>query len=129
MPTNTKKAPAYKKETPAEESPRQRKVEFDDESKKAYFSTVDGNEVEVSCPKTKQMLNVRKLVNRHGDEELKQDEEFALRMLSLACVTKYGDADKMTYEEYEDLSIGDGILLAKCLEFFRDSFEQLSELI
>lgn len=105
-----------------------RSIEFDDETNKAYMTTEDGIEIEVSCPKTRQLMNVRKLIKKY-EPDSEGDTEIMARLFSVACVTKFGTKTSMTYDEYCDLSMGDGLLLAKCLEYFQSEFNQLQHLV
>lgn len=109
------------------ELPVKRTIEFDDELNIAYLTTEDGTEIEVSCPKTRQLMNVRKLIKKY-EPDSDGDAETMARLFSVACVTKYGKKNSMTYDEYCDLSMEDGLLLAKCLEFFSTEFKKLQHL-
>lgn len=102
-------------------------VEFDEETKKAYFTTSDGIEVEVSCPKMKQLLNVRRMMKTYNID--KDDNETMAFFFAVSCVTKYGKDTRLSYETFEELELQDGLTLVKCLEFFRDTLRQLESII
>ncbi len=103
--------------------------DFDEIENTVSFLTVDDKLIKIKSPKTKQMLNCRKLIKQFGDEYIADDEDFMGRMVSLACVTEYADKTSMSFAEYEELSIIDSTKMAKALEFFRTEFNQVQHLL
>lgn len=98
-------------------------VEFDEVNKIVYFTTSEGKEVEIVCPKTRQLIQVRKLAKKYDAADDEMEMAFLFMM---ACVTKYGDATKITYDECMDLPIQDSMTMVKCLEFFRAEMSALA---
>lgn len=129
---STKKAVKVSNVSQQTESPIPQKkvVNYNDSTRVVSFTSDDGILIEMSPPRTRQLVNVRKILKAYEPEVIdNMDEEIMGRVFSVVCVSKYGDAPNMSYDTYLDLSMGDGLLMAKCLEFYKQEFEALQQIV
>lgn len=117
--------PEVKQEPVVESEIVKAEVEFDEIAKTVSYTTTEGKEVIIVCPKTRQLIQVRKLAKKYDAADDEMEMAFLFMM---ACVTKYGDADKITYDECMDLPIQDSMTMVKCLEFFRTEMSALASM-
>ena len=115
-----------------EPKPTKRSIEFDEHTQEVFFITEDGIEIVMGKPRTRQLVSVRKIMKKYEPELADKDgmdEELMARIFSVACVKQYGEKTNMSYEDYLDLSMVDGLLMARGLEFYQQDLEALQRLV
>lgn len=91
-------------------------------TKQAFLTTQDGVEIVLSCPKLSALLNIRNLI----DADYLDDAETMAGFFCCLCITKYGDDTSLTFDEYLNLSMKDGLMITKCITHFLPSSELFS---
>lgn len=100
-------------------------VEFNQEEGTVKFVLTDETPVEMKSPKTRQFLLLESFL-KSADEDYKTESFIALKLASL-CMTKFGDKDKVSFDELLDiLEVEDIERVAASLSCFRDKFEYLA---
>lgn len=118
------------REAPQEETKKEQATfEYDDETQEVFIELSDGKELIIRSPKTRQVLNAKKMSRRafpeDEGEDLNEEEEglnTTVALMSL-CVQKYGHKDSMSVDEILDLELRDFTLVSKAFECFRDSID------
>lgn len=98
------------------------KIEYNPEEGIANFSLEDGTSVEMKYPKTRQFLLLESFMKSAEPEY--RTESFAAVKLASLCITKFGDKDKVTFDELLDtLEVSDLERVAAAIICFRDKLE------
>lgn len=97
-------------------------VEYNQEEGIASFSLEDGTAIVMKSPKTRQFLLLDSFM-KSVDSDYKTESFVAVKLASL-CITKFGDRDKVTFDELLDnLEITDLERVAAAIMCFRDKLE------
>ncbi|AFY49008.1 hypothetical protein Nos7524_3208 [Nostoc sp. PCC 7524] len=100
-------------------------VEFNQEEGIVRFQLTDGTLIQLNSPKAKQFLLLDSYL-KVAEEEFRTESFIALKLASL-CITKFGDRDKISFNELLDiLEIEDVERMAASLNCFRDKLEYLA---
>jgi len=99
------------------------KVNLDSDTQTVKFELTDGTSVEMKSPKTRQFLLLESFM-KSAEDEYKTESFMALKLASL-CITKFGDKDKVSFDELLEIEIEDVERVAASLGCFRDKFEYL----
>ena len=100
-------------------------VTYDSDTQTVFLTLKDGTAVEITSPKAKQFLLLESFV-KSAAEEYKTDSFVMIKLASL-CITKYGEAKFITFDNLLDnLEIEDLERLVAGLTFFRDKLEYLT---
>ncbi|ALF55621.1 hypothetical protein ACX27_26715 [Nostoc piscinale CENA21] len=105
------------------EAPKTFAVQYDDEAGTVSFNLSDGTPVEMRKPRTRQLLLIDSWKST-ADPEYVTTAFTALKLASL-CVTKFGNANKVSFDELIDVDFEDCERVVKALECFRDVFDSL----
>ncbi|UKO99362.1 hypothetical protein [Nostoc sp. UHCC 0870] len=118
-------APVESISLPKEVDSSEFQVEFNQEEGTVKFILTDGTPVEMKSPKSRQFLLLESFL-KSADEDYKTESFIALKLASL-CMTKFGDKDKVSFDELLDiLEVEDIERVAASLSCFRDKLEYLA---
>lgn len=101
-------------------------VFYDEDKGELKFNLSDGTLVEMRSPTAKILLLLESWYQNPKTSEDYKSTSFLMMKVASLCITKFGDKDKVTFDEFVDkLSIEDLERVVKAVACFRDFFEYL----
>ncbi|MBD2196614.1 MULTISPECIES: hypothetical protein [Calothrix] len=109
---------------PIQEVEKKSEIDFNAEEGIASFKLEDGTPVVMKSPKTRQFLLLESFM-KSTEAEYKTESFIAVKLASL-CITKFGNKDKVTFDELlDELEITDLERVAEAIMCFQDKLEAL----
>lgn len=101
------------------------KSDYDEEAGIVSFQLEDGTPVVMKSPKTRQFLLLEGFM-KSVEPEYKTESFIAVKLASL-CITKFGNKDKVTFDELlDELEITDLERVAEAIMCFQDKLSALT---